>query len=672
MNSQGEQKAQGKEESKLKNDYQYEKVYKAPQKALTWRVYLAFLFATFLVQPAFIYYNLITNLTLPLATWIPILLWTEMANLLRSRLYKQEIFLLVAFQPISLAYAFFALNFVRNVYYSYSEPAIYFGITEHIPGWFVPKGQDLLEIINSQFFFFHKSWLVPISLQVVILLLGLVMELVIGYLSYQVFVVSEKLEFPMARAQVATVETLVERSPSLIRPLFLSALAGIIVHLVGKFLPFIIGPFAVGGLTIYAFSMPYFDITPYLDSILPGSAFIIPLDPVFYVPGLLLPIRTALIQFMGAFALYFVGGRIVTMLNLWPPESQWTTGWGYWTLQYRLLLYFFVSLIVGLSLAATIVPLAMNPKPLIRGVQALRKSMGARRGLFSPMMLLIAYIGASLGLVATTWALTGFEFPVWILLLFIVGGTFFANYIATASAGVTYLGMNVPYLRELVIYYSGYTKKDIWFAPLPLSISGSIGYIGPVSTIMSVPIGGSTFAQGLLQADLLEVRHSEYIKAFLILLFLTIFSSFFYVTIFWFVARIPSSAYPATVVGWPVDALNWARMQVWVWSGYLFNSTWIILGLGVGSALAVMSSLFKLPYFLPIMIAGALWGIPFVFAQLVASIIGEKFIGPSIGSSRWMRYRPLIVMGYTIGDGIMETIRAIIILATKSGWLLPF
>ncbi len=642
------------------------------QKALTWRVYLVFLFATFLIQPAFIYYNLITNQTLPLATWIPILLWSELANLLRSKLFKQEIFLLVAFQPISLGYAFFALNLVRNAYYSYSEPALYFGITEHIPSWFVPRGQDLAEVLNSQFFFLHRSWLLPIGLQLGVLALGLVTELVIGYLSYQVFVVSERLEFPAARAQVATIETLVERSPSLIRPLFLSALAGMIVHLIGKFLPFIIGPFMTGGLTIYVYTMPYFDLTPYLDNILPGAAFIIPLDPVFYIPGFLLPIRTALMQFIGAFALYFIGGRIVTMFDLWPPESKWTTGWGYWALQYRSLLYFFVSFIIGLSFAAMIVPLLFNPKPLIRGIQALRRSMESRKGRLSPTTLLIAYIATSIGLVLVTWSLTGFEFPVWILLMFVVGGTFFANYIATASAGVTFLGITVPYLREFTIYYSGYAKRDVWFAPLPLSISGAIGYVGPTSTIMSVPIGGSTFAQGLLQADLLNVRHSEYIKAFLILLCLTVVSSFFYTILFWFVARIPSSAYPATVVGWPVDALNWARMQVWVWSGYLFSSTWVMLGLGMGSAIAVASNFLKVPYILPMLITGALWGIPFVFAQLIASIIGEKFIGPSFGLPNWMRYRPLIVMGYTIGDGLMETIRAVIILATKSGWLLPF
>jgi len=651
----------------------------SPQKALTWRVYLAFLFATFLVQPAIIYYNLITNLPLPLATWIPIVLWSELANLLRARLMKQELLLLLSFQPISLAYSLFFLTLTRNTYYAYSEPSIFFGIVNYIPSWFVPTGSDLAEVQNSPFFFLHRSWLIPIGLQILTLFIGLITELVVGYLCYQVFAVSEKLEFPARKAEIATIETLVERNPDFIRPLFLSALAGIIVHLSAKFLPFMIGPFATGGLVQYYYSMPLFDVTPYLDSILPGAAFVIPLDPVFYIPGFLLPVGTTLIQFIGAFSLYFVGAHLVTRFNLWPPESLWVTGWGYWTLQYRTLLYFFVSLIIGLSLAAMVVPLAMNPKPLTRGLRALSGIMKSMKGILSPKVLLLVYFASSLSLVVLTWSLTNFDFPVWLLLLFIVGGTFFANYVATASSGVTYGGFTVPFLRELTIYYSGYAKKDIWFAPVPLSISWSIGVIGPSAGAMSVPLGGSAFAQGLFQADMLNVRHREYIKAFFVLLTLTLLSGFFYTNLFWFVARIPSSAYPSTVIAWPVDALSWARMQVWVWFGYLFNPNWIALGFGLGAVIALVTRFLNAPYFLMIFITGTSLGlpwppgvIPLTFAQLLSSIIAEKFIAPSFGVSNWAKYRGLIVMGFIIGDGLMETIRAVVILATKSGWLLPF
>jgi len=647
----------------------------APPEALTWRVYLAFLFATFLILPAFIYYNLITNQYLTLVTWIPIVLWSELSNLLRARLFKQELFLLLAFQPISLTYGFFFLGLVRYTFYAYSEASSFFGIVDYIPDWFVPTGSALADVQQSSFFFLHTAWLVPIGLQILVLLLGLMTELVIGYLSYQIFAVAEKLEFPARRAEVAAVQTLVERNPSYIRPLFLSALGGIIVHLAGKFLPFMIGPFMTGGLVLYVYNMPYFDVTPYLDSILPGAAFMIPLDPMFYVPGFLLPVRTTLTMFIGAFALYFVGSHLVTRLNLWPPESLWATGWGYGVLQYRSMLYFFVSLIIGLSLAAMIVPIALNPKPLTRGLKALRTTGESERGLMSPKVLLLVYLASSIALALVIWSLTNFDFPIWLLLLFVLGGSFFANYIATASSGVTFSGVGVPYLRELTVFYSGYPKRDIWFTPMPLSISGSIAYVGAASSVMSVPLGGSAFAQGLFQADLLNVRHKDYVKAFFVLMALTLLSSFLFTNLFWFVAGIPSSAYPATVILWPVDALNWARMQVWVWFGYLFNLNWIGLGFGLGAAIAVVTHFLNFPYFLVTLITGTmLWpvAIPVAFAQLLSSVIVQKWIAPSFGAENWARYRGLVVMGYLLGDGLMETIRAVIILATKSGWLLPF
>lgn len=640
------------------------------RRALTWRVYLAFLFATFLIQPAFIYYYLISGQTLPIAGWIPILLWTELANLLRAKLYKQEIFLLLSFQSISLAYALFFPSFMRNTYFAYSEPAVYFGLVKEIPSWFVPKGSDLAEVLTGSLFFIHGAWLIPVGVQLLILALGMLTELIIGYLSYQVFVVSEKLEFPAARAAVMTVSTLVARPPNMIRVIFLSALAGSIVHLVAKFLPFMLGPFMAGGLMIYYYAMPYFDLTPYLDNILPGASFIIPLDPAFYVPGFLLPLNTALYQFIGAFSLFFVGSHIITRLRLWPQESLWATGWGYWTLQYRSYLYFYVSLIIGMILAIVMVGISLNPRPLISGINALRRATQSSRGVLSPKYLLLIYLASSAGLTLVIWSLTGFSFPIWILFPFVVFGTFFTNYIATASSGVTYGQINIPFMRELIIYYSGYPNRDIWFVPLPLSISSTLSAVG--ASAGGTPMGGSAFAQGFLQADLLETRHGEYLRAFLVLLALSLFSSFLFASLFWFVAPMPSSAYPATILQWPIEALNWARFQVWVWSGYLFNLNWMLTGVAVGSAMTVASQFLKVPYLPTIFISGVLWGIPFAFAQLLASLIGNRFIANSFGRENWDRYKAIIVMGYLLGDGLMETIRVVVVLVIKSGWLLPF
>jgi len=643
-----------------------------PEKALTWKAHIAFLFSTLVLQPILIYYNLVSGMVLPIASWIPMVLWPQLAYYLRSKITRKELFLISTFQPIALIYSTYFLTFVRNMYYSQSEAVIALKLLQDIPDWWVPKGDALMDILHSKLLFLNRAWLVPIGMSILVLLLGVIAEMVIGYLSYQVFARVERLDFPSARAQVATIETLVERRPDFIRVLFLSALVGVIVHLVTKFIPFAIGPFLYGGTLAYSYAAPFFDFTPYLDQILPGAAFIVPLDPLFYVPGFVLPPSISLLQFVGAFSLYVVGSHLITRFALWPQESLWATGWGYWTLQYRSMLYFFVSLIIGLSIAAMIFPLVLNPKPLKRGIRSLMKSMEVSESIFSPNLLLLLYLGSTLGISLVFLVLTGFSFPIWVILLLVVGGSFFANYIATASAGLTFQGVNIPYLRELSIFYSGYQKRDAYFVPLPLSVSGTIGTIGPASTIAAVPLGGVSIAQGFLQADLLGVRHSEYVKAYVILLALSLSSSFIFTSFFWYTSPIPSSAYPATIVSWPVEALSWARMQVWVSSGYLFKQKWIFAGLGIGGAIVLVTYFLRIPYVLLILITGSLMGIPMAFGQLIASIISNRFLKSWVGADRWNRYRYLLVMGYLFGDGLMEVFRGLMILIVRSEWILPF
>ena len=646
------------------------------QKGLTWRVMLALLFSIFIVQPAIIYFYLISNTYLPVQAWITILLWAELTRYLVGirGLSKQELFILLTFQPMTYMYALFFVLPIKNMYYAISEPVRVLGIAQYIPDWWVPKGGALKEVIASQWVYFHSAWVKPILITLAIAMLGLVSDIILGYFNYQVFVVTEKLEFPAALAAVNTVVTLAERPTDKIRVLYLSALAGIIVHLVSKFIPFIIGPFMYGGMVAYTYYMPMIDFTDYLDYILPGASFLLPLDPLLYVPGMMLPPAIALAQFIGAFALYFFGTYFITKYQLWPMESKWATGWGYWTLQYRALLYFYVSLLIGLCIAGLVVPIAVNPRPIISGFRAMRRAAARVGGLLSPKILLSLYILSSVGIVLITWGLTGYRFPLWILLGFILGGSFFITYLSTASVGVTFYGFSIPFFRELMIYYSGYKGRDIWFVPLPVSFSGTITAVtGAAYAPPSLSVGGSAVTQALMQADVCGVSHGEFLKAYLLIIALGLFSSFLYTSIFWYVAPMPSSAYPATIINWPVDALTWARTQVWVWSGYLFRSNWILSGFLIGAASYVLTHFaLHAPYLLVSAITGAFMGIPFAFAQLIGSILGEKIFAPRVGKRSWYEYRGLVVMGYTLGDGFMELLRAVIILMRRSLWLLPY
>jgi len=641
-------------------------------KGLTWRSGSALVFSIFIVQPIMIYFNLISNATLPLQVWITILLWTEMSRLFGSKLTRGELFILLTFQSMATWYALSFLNPIRNMYNSMSEPAVVLGIYKYIPDWWAPQGDSLREILKSSFVFFHPAWIKILSIMLTSIFLALCMDFILGYFLYTLFVKVERLPFPAAMAQAQTILTLSERPPDRMRALLLSALFGVIYNLVIKFLPFMLGALLYGGMVAYTFALPVIDLTYLFDYILPGASLSFVTDIIFYISGLLLPLPIAIAQFIGAFAFYFIGTHLITRFNLWPAESQWVTGWDYLRLTERSLLYFYISIAIGLSFAALIMPIALNPKPIIRAFNMLKvpSKEVSKKKFSSVYSLLGAYLVAALSLIFLVWSLTNFLFPLWILIITVIGGSFFATYLATASLGITFTGFpNIPYLREMAIFFSGYDKRDIWFAPF------------------SISTGGISIVQNLLQSDICEVRHKEYFTTYILVVVLGLLSSFIFVTLFWNVSPIPSSAYPATITLWPVDALTWSRTQIWIWSGYLFRTNWMLLGFALGSVIYSFSHfILRLPYLLISMITGIFLGIVYSpigiyipysspigisFAQLVGSIISSKIFARFL-KDRWSVYCPLVVMGIFIGDGFMEFLRAIIILIVRSSWLLPY
>jgi hypothetical protein len=638
------------------------------QKALTSKIALMFLFTAFVLQPLVLYYYLLTNSFYVFSYWIPVLIFAEIASLARAEFTNKELYMLLVFQPVAFSYSLFFINFIRNMYFAYSEPSKYFGIAQHVPGWWVPPESVVQALYEEKWIFLNPAWAQPIALSLAFLAMTILMDLSLGYLSYTIFVVEEKLEFPFARASIAMVDTLASREPNALRTLYASMVIGIVLNFALKFLPYMLSAFLLGGVFVVGTPFYGYDFTSYLDYILPGAAFMVVTDPLSFVSGLLIPPVVAVTQFVASFALYFVGSHILTRLDLWPAESKWTTGWGYWTLQYRSMLYFYVSLLIGMSLAAMLVPLSVNPKPLVRAFRSLGKV--SEKGGVSAKLLLSLFLISSLSMSLLAWYLTGFQFPVYVLLLLIMGGSFFATYIATASAGVTVFGTSVPYLRELAIYTSGYGKRDIWFVPLPAVLSSAP--LGTTGATLASPLGGSSVAQALLQADLVGVRHRDFVAAYLLLIVINILSSFIITNIFWNVAPIPSSAYPYTITGWPVDALGWARMQVWVWTGYLFRPLWIAIGFAAGTALfAITNFVLRAPYLLIVAITGAGMGIPWALSQMIGSIVGRRILSRALGE-KWGAYVYLLVTGIFLGDAVMEMLRVLLIILARAQWLLPF
>jgi len=657
-------------------------------KALTWRVWFILISAAIVVQPAIIYWYLISGMGLPLQTWIIILVALEIASLTGRPLSVQETFIISSFAGVSLTAATFFITPLRNLYFSINSITQDFGIAEHIPAWWAPRDRAI-EIFASRSFF-HLAWLTPLSIMTVIIILTFICNISLGLLLYEIYAVEEKLEFPAYRAAAQTIVTLVERRSEEFKALILMIMAGVLYNVLTFFIPFMLG-----SPQLQILHRGLIDMTHYVEGYFPGATFGITTDVMIHLVGFLLPIGVTLSMFIGAFAIYFFGNYYVTVNDLWPPVVPWHAGLGMQQVVYQSQLYFWYSLSIGLALAAFIVPIILHPQVFTRAFRSLARAAQAKMpGRISPYKLLLIFFLSSLSGVMLTHFLAP-DFPIWILLLFSVGGSLFASFVQTHSLGVTFGGFGVPYLQQMMIYYSGNRGWNIWFAPMLQSV------------------GGPGLAGALVQARICRTSPRDYIKALIVVTALAYILSFAYVSLFWKVSGIPGSAYPYTITGWQAENQAWARWFKFLWSGYLFHDYIIIGSFIAGVVIAVLTDkLIHAPFvlisllsgiFLPpplvvgSMVTGVVGGemtggritaltqtfpagtfglaygpIPTTLAQLIGSIIGNFVLRKRFGDERWGRIAPLTVMGFAIGDGLMWAAAFTIAMIGRSLWLLPY
>ncbi|MEM3466832.1 MAG: hypothetical protein QW566_10220, partial [Candidatus Jordarchaeales archaeon] len=143
-------------------------------------------------------------------------------------------------------------------------------------------------------------------------------------------------------------------------------------------------------------------------------------------------------------------------------------------------------------------------------------------------------------------------------------------------------------------------------------------------------------------------------------------------SVFWHLNPIPGWAYPYTISGWPVEAMNFWRWQSWLWTGYLFRRDWILTGFGLSAALCVISDIvFRFPSAPVVMMMGMLQAPYLTLAQFAGSLTSLA-IRRFAGQRFWDSNRGFVYVGITIGDGIVSTILSIMALLGRSIWLKPY
>jgi len=646
-------------------------------KGLTWRAMLAFIFIIFIIQPAIVY-NWLVNGIWGLAfwggmmSWTIVLLWIGLTRLWGVPLTSKEIFVIRIVESVGLMNTgYYFAYLLRNQYFANSEIAKLFGLQQAVPAFFSPMGADAERVMFNRTFF-DIAWALPILVSIFIpVLLSAIANYALGLLAYSLYVREEKLAFPLASWDARTMLAFGERQLDKIRLIALAIIGGVIY-----------GFATIGFNTIMGGGQEFvprnqiIDLTAAIENALPGASFCISPNLLLYISGFLLPLDITAAMFIMSAAIYIGGNPYITINDLWPAESKWASGRGMIWITNMSALYFWNSLAIGWGLAVATIPLLIRYKTVIRAFKSIGQSFsrtGPTEWWLNGRNLLLIFFGTASCSIVLTMILVP-NFPVWVLILFTLGISFIMTLLQTYSAGVTF-GASVPYLRETMIYYSGYRGLDIWFLPQEMFLF----------------LGGSGVSQQLLMASMVKEDVKEYTKTYFLLIILGLVGSFIFVSIFWRLNPIPGWTYTATVATWPVEAMNFWRWQSWLWTGNLFGPKYLLdLNLGGGpikieiptfmvtgfsiSAVLYLISDFVLhrPYFSIVML-GAFppTQTSYIFAVFIGSLISH-IIGKSIGRQFWDSNKGFIVIGFLIGDGVISTIIPIITLLNKSIWLLPY
>lgn len=620
-------------------------------KALTWRVVLIYAFIIAVLHPVLIYNWLVNGLwgLAGLNTWAIILILVWLTSRTGGSLTKSEIFAIRMIDNAGLIYTGYYFAYVlRNAYFANSEIVKLFGLQGKVPPFFAPLGLDYIRVsINRTFF--DAAWLLPIFVTVIVpFSLVVSANYILGLLAYSLYVREERLAFPFASWDARMMIAFGERDTRRIRVISLAILVGALYG------------FATNGLTtIFRFPIVprmMVDFTSLLENAMPGAAFAFTTDFSSYVVGFILPLRYTAIQLAASVALFVFGNYYVTVNHMWPQEASWQPGRGILWNYNMSTLYFWNSFTLGWGLAAAVLPLIFRYKILIRAFSGVAKgfSGGGGERWLNAKYLLSAYLFLTLLSILFVEALAP-GFPPHILLLFTIGVSLIITLLQTHAAGIL-VSVSVPYLREALIYFSGYRGLNIWFIPSDAMLF----------------TGGSGVAQQLLQATMVGVSVREYTLIYFLLAALGLIGSFIFTSVFWGFFPIPSYAYPYTLAGWPVEAMNFWRWQSWLWTGYLFRQTWMVAGFGISTLVYLFSELALHDFSLPVAaMSGMLLPIHTALAYFFGSLI-SNFIAKFAGEKWWNENKGYVAMGFWLGDGIVSAILMLLQLLGRSIWLLPY
>lgn len=614
---------------------------------------LAAIYATVIFIPALMYLELMTGLSGFPVAWFTLLLWVKLSELTGRKLTKQEAFLVFTLAGIE----FLPLYYVQRTWYRTSGIAEFFGLTQEFPNWWVPPlGSGAFEVVGGgvRGTLFHPDWVLPITVTLTWLVISIFLSISLGYFARELFVEEERLPFPIEQMNAVSIVAVTgeERRPMRILSVF--AIFGFIWGFLVYASPFILQAWL--GRSIQWIPIPWIDLNKRVQVFFPGAILGILTDLIPYAIGLVIPFNAAVGMAAGSLAVYFFGNWLTVKYNL-SPVPWWEPDMSIAVAGQRCVLYFWSTIVIGVGLAAGLAPLMHRPGILKRAFsRMLHSTKGSKERLsdavsFGKFILLplIATIVAGTALfvilvphfvMANPWILP------FIMLMPIV--TTLVTGRMRAETGVE--EFPVGNMRNIMFLATGYRTADAWLAPNPFQT------------------GGRAWLTRFKIAELTETSSTSVVKAYLLLLPVTVVFSLVYIDLLWRMGPIPSARYPGAAAIWPIDV---TYTSLWIKGGRAFPTTWILYSFLGATGIYFALTLLKVP----VSFIGIGVGVgqlpPYALAYLTGGIVG-KILERRFGKERWNRRKMLVSGGLAMGEGIAVTISVAVSIIINSIWNLPF
>jgi hypothetical protein len=628
------------------------------QSGLTRTSVMAILYTIFIFIPAYIYLTLMTGGTagIPVA-WFTLLLWVELGKLSGRIITKQEATIIYL---ITTAEMIFPLGLVQLSWYVTSPIATQLDIGGFVPYWAAPPASVGIMQLRT---FLNSAWIPPIAVAVVTLIVSFLLNNGLGLFAREAYIETERLYFPIGQMEGTALTVVTGKDERPIRILGLLAIVGFAWGLVVYALPFIMQ--ATTGTYTQLVPIPWIDMNSQVEAWhLYGANLGIFTDISPYTTGLIVGFPVTLGIFIGSFAVWFFGSWIVqTNWAAWGlPDTHNVYGPGFWvpgaSIQWnwsRSLLYFWVSIWIGIALAVGIAPIIRHPGRLRDAFSSLLKPKAKRFTEPISPMLPLALIAGGLGGGVILFILLVPNFVManlWII-PFMIFMPFLTTFVLSRMIGETGVGsFDVGNLTNLLYYGSGYSGVDVWFAPNIAVCQGS-GWL-------------YWFKVG----ELTETKSNSIYKAFWLLLPVALVVGYIYVELFWRLAPIPSGRYPGAQIYWDI----WATTtSVWIKGRVtgLFHLDWLFLSFIAGTGIYLALDLLHVPVSFVSIGVGAGTITPAALSIFIGGCIA-LILRRIFGKEWYDRHKMLMAAGLLIGEGLAVTLSVAMALIINSVWAMPY